>query len=271
MPRRWLGALVVVAAVVAGGIGGIASERVQDARERDRLIESIQSELELAQLRLNLARTDYEDTRRRFEVGMTDRESLEAAERRLREMQTAIAKLQLDIAEIRATAAAPRNELDAPLVGQRDFVRERVALELENAQRALVAAERAVEDGRRRVEIGTASRGALLRAETELAQARAEMQRLRMQLDIRQRALRGEIKAEEIARTVRLATFTLQLERAQREIEIARARLVEVRRLVEVGTAAPLDAKRAEVELLEREMELKRLRQELETLDGPRK
>jgi hypothetical protein len=111
----------------------------------------------------------------------------------------------------------------------------------------------------------------LLRAETELAQARAEMQRLRMQLDIRQRALRGEIKAEEIARTVRLATFTLQLERAQREIEIARARLVEVRRLVEVGTAAPLDAKRAEVELLEREMELKRLRQELEKLDGPRK
>jgi hypothetical protein len=271
MPRRWLGALVVVAALVAGGIGGIASERVQDARERDRLIESVQSELELAQLRLNLARTDYEDTRRRFEVGMTDRESLEAAERRLREMQTAIAKLQLDIAEIRATAAAPRNELDAPLVGQRDFVRERVALELENAQRALVAAERAVEEGRRRVEIGTASRAALLRAETELAQARAEMQRLRVQLDIRQRALRGEIKAEEIARTVRLATFTLQLERAQREMEIARARLVEVRRLVEVGTAAPLDAKRAEVELLEREMELKRLRQELEKLDVPRK
>jgi outer membrane protein TolC len=54
-------------------------------------------------------------------------------------------------------------------------------------------------------------------------------------------------------------------------MEIARARLVEVRRLVEVGTAAPLDAKRAEVELLEREMELKRLRQELEKLDVPRK
>jgi hypothetical protein len=269
-PGRWLAALVVVGALAVGGIGGVASERVQDARDRDRLIESVRSEQALAQLRVDLARADYQDARRRFEVGTADRESLEAAERRLREMETALAKLQLDIEEIRATSAAPRSELDAPLVGDRDFVRERLALELENAQRALVAAERAVEDARGRVEVGTGTRAALLQTEAQLAQARSEMQRLRAMLDMRQRALRGEIKAEELARSVRRTTVTLQLERAQRELLIARQRVQELRRSVEVGMATPLDFKRAEVELLEREVELKRLREELEKLGARR-
>jgi hypothetical protein len=270
-PRRWVGALVVLAALAVGGIAGVASERVQDAQERDRLIERVQSELELAQLRLNLARTDYEQTRGRFEIGVADRERLEAAERRMREMETALEKLRLDIAEIRATSAPPRNELDAPVVGARDFVRERLALDLENAQRALVAAERAVEEGRRRIEVGTGSRAALLQAQVELTQARGEMQRLRGLLDMRARALRGEIKGEEMARSVQRITLVLQLERAGKELEIARARVEEVRRLVELGMAAPLDFKRAEVELLEREVELKRLRQELEKLGPARK
>lgn len=42
-----------------------------------------------------------------------------------------------------------------------------------------------------------------------------------------------------------------------------------MRTLVSVGTADPLDLKRAEVELLEREVGLKRLRQQLEKLDAP--
>jgi hypothetical protein len=97
------------------------------------------------------------------------------------------------------------------------------------------------------------------------------MQRLRALLDMRARVLRGEIKGEEMARSVHRMTLVLRFERTQKGIEIARARLAEVRRLVEVGMAAPLDAKRAEVELLEREVELKRLRDELERLGPARK
>lgn len=267
-PRRWVAPLALAAALAIGGIAGVASERVQDAQERDRLIERVQSELELAQLRLDLARGEYEQTRGRFEIGVADRERLEAAERRMREMEAAVERLRLDIEEIRATSAPPRTELDAPLVGQRDFVRERLALELAQAQRALVGAERAVEEARRRIEIGTRPPAALLQAQTELTRARAEMQRLRGMLDLRQRAVQGELKAEELFRTVQRMTLTLQLERGQQELQLARARVEELRRLVDVGLAAPLDFKRAEVELLEREVELKRLRDELEKL-GP--
>jgi outer membrane protein TolC len=186
-------------------------------------------------------------------------------------METVLSKLQLDIEEIRATSASPRNELDASLVGQRDFVRERLALELENAQRALVAAERAVDGARVRVEVGTGKRAALLQAEAQLAQARSDMQRLRAMLDMRQRALRGEIKGDDLARQVRRIKLTLELERAQRELKLTRERVDELRRSFAVGMTGQLDLKRAEVELLEHEVELKRLRDELDKLGSERK
>jgi hypothetical protein len=264
--RRWQAALVVAVALATGGIAGIASERVQDARERDRLIESVRSDEGLARLRVDLARADLQETRRRFETGATGPESLEAAEQRLRDMETALARLRIDIEEIRATSVAPRNDLEAPLVGQRDFVRERIVLELESAQRALVATERALAQARGRVEVGMASPAVLMRAEADMSHARAEMQRLRATLDMRARALRGEIKGDELARALRRTELILQVDRAQRELEMARVRVERVRGLVEIGTAAPIDFKRAEVELLEREVELKRLREELRRL-----
>ncbi len=264
--HRWRAALVVVAALATGGLAGIASEEVQDVRQRDRLIESVRSDEGLARLRVDLARADLQETRRRFETGATGPESLEASEQRLRDMETALARLRLDIEEIRATSVAPRNDLEAPLVGQRDFVRERLVLELESAQRALVATERALAQARGRVEVGMALPAVLMRAEADMLHARAEMQRLRATLDMRARALRGEIKGDDLARALRRTELILQVDRAQRELEMARVRVERVRGMVEIGTAAPIDFKRAEVELLEREVELNRLREELRRL-----
>ena len=58
----------------------------------------------------------------------------------------------------------------------------------------------------------------------------------------------------------------VQADRAQRELLLGRARVEELRRLVSVGTAFQLDLKKAEVEVLERELELRQITQELQTL-----
>lgn len=268
---RLRGALTVIIALAVGGIAAIASEQVQDARQRDALIEGARSEEALVRVRLDLARSDYDEARRRFEVGTAGRETLFAAERQMRAMEAALKRIQLDIDEIRTTFAAPRNELHAPLVGQRDFVRDRLALELDAAQHALVAAERAVADASSRVEVGTGSRAAQLQAEGELAHARAQMQLLRATIDLRQRSVRGEMNADELATTVRRMTLTVHRDRVQRKNEIARGRVEEVRRLVEVGMASQLELKRAEVELLEGKVELERIRRELETISAVRR
>lgn len=265
--RRLRTAIVVLVALAIGGAGGVASGRVQDARQRNSLVESVHAEMELTQTRLELAQAEYRDVKQRYEVGLAGRESIRAAEHQVRAMEAALARLQLDLQEIKATAAPPRNDLDAPVVGQRDFVRDRLHLELETAERAMVVAEQAVAQLRERAAIGTASRAALAEAEADVVRMRQEMTLVRSKLDLRKRYLQQEIAQEQVAATLRRTELTLALQRGQQEIALGRERVAQLRRQASVGLAAELEVKRAEVDLLERELALQRIRRELAALD----
>jgi replicative DNA helicase len=196
---------------------------------------------------------------------------VQAAENELRAMETALARLRLDLEEIQISSTTPRNDLQAPLSGKRDFVRERLQLDLALAQRGLAAAEQGLAQVQSGFDVGTGTPAALLQAQTELSQTRAQMEQLRSAADLRQRLLKGEIKAEELSSAFRRMELRVQGERLDRELTIARRRVDEVRRLMEVGQATPLEVKRAEVELLEREIELKSVRRELDMIVGGRK
>jgi outer membrane protein TolC len=269
-PRLRTAAMLVLAMVV-GGIAVGASTELQDARERQAVLEGAQSELKLIQLRVELARADFEQTRQRFEVGTVGRETLQAAERELRAQESALARLKLDIEETQSSSAAPRNDLQAPLVGNRDFVRERLMLDLRDAQRNLAAAEQAMEQARQRVEVGTAPQATAMAAELEVAQARAVLKQLQGTIELRTQAMAGAIKAEDVAALQRQMELTLHRDRLRREIELGRARIQDIRRQVETGMASQLDLKRAEVELLERETELQRVDRELQRVASPRR
>jgi hypothetical protein len=262
-PRLRAAAMLVLAMVV-GGIAVGASAELQDARERQAVLDGTQSELKLVQLRVELARADLEQTRKRFEVGATGRETLQAAERELRAQESALARLQLDIEEAQLSSTAPRNELQAPLVGGRDFVRERLMLDVREATRTLAAVEQALQQARQRVEVGTAPQAAALAAELEVAETRDLLKRLQGTIELREQAVRGSVKAEEVAVMQRRMELTLRRDHLRREIELGRKRIEDVRRQVETGMASQLDLKRAEVELLERETELQRVERELE-------
>jgi len=264
--RRLRVAFIVVVALAAGVAAGAASGRVQDARDRNRLIESAHAEESLMQTRLELARAEYQEARRRFEAGTIGRETLLTSERQFRAMETALQRLHLDMEEIQATSTMPRNGLDAPLVGQRDFVRDRLLLDMKTADSAMREAEVALQEARRRVEIGAAPRAAALQVEAELAQARARLQELQGTRELRDQYLRHEIKSEQLATAARRLHLMAQRDRASRELEIARSRLQALRAQFEIGNASSLELKRGEVELLEHEVELQRVERELEGL-----
>ena len=257
-------AVAMMAALAVGAATMAASGELQEARQRDALIEAAKSEEALMQLRIELAKAAYEDARRRFEVGTASRETVRSAEAELRAMEMRLARNRLDIEEITATAMAPRNDLQAPLVGGRDFVSERLKLDLKTAQQAMAGAEQTLQEARKRFEVGLASRAALLQGEMDLAHARMRMEELRATIDLRGRALAGDIKVEDLVSSVRRVKLTMEQQRIQREIEFATARVEELRRLVSVGQATDLDLKRAEIEVLQRQIDLKLIRQEIE-------
>lgn len=264
-------AIVAVVALFVGGIAVTASGELQDAKQRELLLATANQEEALVRMRVELARADLQEAQRRYEVGASDRETLLAAQRQLRAMEMELQRIRLDTEEIQQTSASPRNDLQAPLVGKRDFVRERLRLQLDTAERGLAAAEEAVAQARQRIEVGIAPMTAKLQADAELAAARARMQELRIAIEMRERSVTGDVKIEELASEQRRRQLMIQQEVVQQQLQLARMRLEEIRRLVEVGTASQLDLKRLEVEMLEREVELRKIRQEIEMLAAARK
>ena len=263
-------ALVAVAALFLGGIAVAASGELQDVKKRDLLLASAHQEEGLVRMRVELARADLQQAQQRYDTGMSDRQTLQAAQRQLRAMEMELQRIRLDMEEIQATSESPRNDLQAPVVGKRDFVSERLKLQLDTAERALAAAEEGVTQAKQRVEVGTAPMTAKLQADAELAAARARMQELRITIEMRERSLTG-VKVEELAAEQRRRILMLQQEVVQQQLEMTRKRIQELRQLVEVGTATQLDLKRLEVEMLEREVELQKIRQEIEMLGAVRR
>jgi outer membrane protein TolC len=270
MPRL-RGALALLVALALGAVVAAASAGVQDARQRGALVEAARSEEALLRVRVDLARAAYENAQRRYDIGVASRETVQAAETELRATEAALARAALDIEEIQATSKAPRNDLQAPLVGRRDFVTERLSLELETARRALGVAEQALRQAKQRFDVGVSSRSALQQAEADVAQEHAHMQQLQATLDLRKRAVGGAIKLDEVAPALRRIELTTQRERAERDIALAQMRLDEVRRMAAAGQATELELMRAEVDLLERRVGLKRIHQELEKVNAIRR
>jgi hypothetical protein len=259
-------ALLVVAALAIGGVAGLVPGYAQENRERQQLLEIARSEATLIQLRLELVQKEVEQARRRVDAGVAERQALSASEDQLRALQTALSRNQLDVEEIRATSAAPRNDLQAPLVGQRDFVRERLMLDLSNAERLLAAAEQDAARARKRYDVGLTERLEVQQVEADLGQARVQMQLLAARLDLRRRALQGDVKPEEIAPAIHRLELQLQLEQMQRELELSQARLDGARRRLAVGTGSEVDVKQAELHILEQQVEIVRLQQQLMAL-----
>jgi hypothetical protein len=240
-------------------MSGLAPAQVKDMARRDSLLQAAQADLELIMLRLELARASADEVLRKARVGAAGPEAVAAALADLREREAQVVRGRLNIEEIRATSQPPRDELTAPLAGDRDFVAQRLQLELSAAQERLTAAERALAETARRVNIGTVSESSLAEAEVELTRARAELATLLDRRSLRREFLEKGAEAGALARRHEATRLRLDLEVAQAALRQARLRLESVQKQHSIGTASRLELMRAEVEMQERELELKQL------------
>lgn len=265
--RRVRTIATVVAAVAFGAIAGAAPTQVENARQRQMLTAAAETELKLMAMRVELARAEYEEARKKFEVGLIGSATLAMAEAQLRQAELQFAKLQLNQEEMRATAAPPNDALTAPLVGSRDFVSERMRLEIAARQEQLRVLEQQVQEAERRARAGAEGDMSRLRALAELETAKAELAMLAGRLDLRRDYLDRNLRQEEIDRRLRQMELMHALQTGQQMLRIAEERLTNLHRLREVGAASEVDVKRAELELLEAQLELQNLAERMKQVE----
>jgi outer membrane protein TolC len=214
-------------------------------------------------LRLDLARARHVDVSAKAKVGIVGPASIASAESELRGMEAAAARAKLNVDEIRATSLPPRDELNAPLAGSRDFVMERLQLDLFVAQQRLTAAEQARAEIERQVRVGAAGELAPLEAGLEVARARAALGTLAERRTLRKQFVEQGTPGEQLMRRFQQVRLRHEAFVAQEALKVSTRRLEAVRKQHALGAAAELDVLRAEVELKEREAELHLLARQL--------
>lgn len=258
--RRWRSAGLIAACLAIGLVSGIVPAQVQESARRDSLLGMAQAELQLIALRVNLARAKLEQESQKAKVGAAEASAVAAAEMELRAMEARATRAKLNIDEIHAGSQPPRDELNAPLVGGRDFVRERIELDLANAQHQLSAAERNLETVEERVRMGAVSELARAAAQLEVARTRSQLAVLAERLSLRREFVEKGTPADALVTRLESAQAREDLAVAQLALGLAKSRAETVERQRAVGAASDLDAMRAQVEVKEREQELAQLR-----------
>lgn len=259
----WRTRLRNVALVTIGlllGVGAqFASAQVQDARQRSELEAAKHAERDLLTLRLQMAELNLQGASKASEVGAGSREAVRDAELEVQQVRVAIAILELELLEIRATAASPRDELWTPLNGSRDFVRERLQMQALVAQQRLAVAESEAREMERSHAAGAVLVSAVRDAQLDMAQAKMEFERLVLRIQLRDRFLKDGLSAEQVTRELQRVDLTVEIRHAQERLKAAEERLRSARERSAVGVTTALELKRAELEVLEVQLEMQRM------------
>jgi hypothetical protein len=264
---------VVALSVLCGAAGVKATGEVRDARTRDYFLRQADLRVELAAMQLRLLDERAHEVGVRFADGVVDEETLLTARHEVEMARLELRHLQLDREEIAARGREPLQSLSAPLVGGRDFVSERLAVEIARTEGVI----RLIEDrtARRRALV---ERG-LLRADEVRAEsldgiaARGQLEMIRSRLELRRRFLTGDLAAAEVERLAIIDDSRRELEILAPALDLARQRLARSAELREQGLIPADEVRHAELELMHLEFEHRRARMALDHLQretGPR-
>lgn len=261
--RRLRLAAVIMISLAIGTSGGLASAQVREGSQRDSLLETARIDAALVSLRLELARAQLKEVLRGVAAGATSTASGTSADFQVREMESQLGRAAANIDEIKATAKAPRNELNAPVVNGRDFVKERIQLQAMVAQQRMQTAETDLAETARRVRAGAASSVANLEAELALARARRDLIVLAERLTLRKEFLEKGTPVEQLMRRLEQMELRQDVVVTQHAVEVARDRAATLEKRRAAGAGEELEMMKAQVEMKEREIELQQLMRQL--------
>ena len=259
-------AALVLISVFLGAAGVATADQVQESRNRTMLLQQIDLEMQLAGVRLQYLRVRVAELQELHDTGTVHEEILGHALHEMRKGELHYARLQIDREEIEITGREPQQTVSAPLVGDRDFVIERLDLEIALAAREQEMAQEKLNDASRLVATGMVDNSVLQQQEVELANTLQYLTHLHKFQNLRTQFLAGEISGEVAEQKVKLAEAESQLNYA--DLEQARQGLIRIERLFEQGAVGESEIYEIRLEVLERELRLQQILLMIENLQA---
>ena len=268
MPRSRNAVALAIAAVaiasmaLGGGVVAVAYE-ARLSEQRDLLVGNFEQRAILAKQRLALVTQQLVDMEQRVSVGLEPPESVREVRVKVREAEADLKSIELDLGEIRATGREPMHALSAPLISGRDFVSERLRVEMSVPAAALELGKMRAEAVRSRFEVGLANATDVDAAETRTIELESVVEAFQRKMGIRQTFLKGGVPAAVADLRGLEAETDLRRTALARRIDFARRQVSDLRSRIEIGTANPLNLAEAELRMQELQLAMSRAEYDL--------
>lgn len=263
-PRLARAAAVVLLSVSAGASAVLAAQGVERSRGAERLLAANRIELTLAERRVEAAEQALALTEARVRTASAPPIALEEQALRVAGAAVERRRLAIDREEIELTSGAPDDSIAGPVFAGRDFVRERLLLDVERATAEADFAEKRRAIAQAHVDMGMAPLAELRDAQTVASLAARRVELAAGAVELRARYARGELEAAEALRLHELA----RVEGAIAATRLTRDALTEsiavLKERLRLGQATGAQLTPLETELLELDARLELLALEAE-------
>ena len=256
---------LIIASTCLGAAGTYAAVQIDDEALKTLLLTKADILREQALIRFESFTRELDETKPFVENGFATRSELDEIRSRVAVAEADVGARTLDIEETTLTGVAPRDDLGAPLVGDRDFVLGRIEgrtkairIDLERRQRAL-ARIAALADR------GYVNRVELEAAERDVHNAEVNLRHLERRRELRAAFLAGTVTADAVELLALGDRAATGVEQARRRLELAQRSLERVAKQVESAVSTATELRRAEmdVQTLQRRLRLAELEREL--------
>jgi hypothetical protein len=252
-------ATIVLVALVVGSSVGVASAQIRQNAQRDSVLEAAQMKAGIDETQLSAARVSLALAQKKFDVGAAGRDAVLEAYSLMRAAEVEFEVDALNIEEIRATKASPRDDLNSPLVSGRDFVKSRLQLRLSAQQQRVQSLKEQVQEQQRRFDAGAADRIAVLESKATLDAAQAELALLARKIQLREQYLTKQMSFEAASKSIEELDLRNQYQLATGALQIASERLALLEKRKTMGAAEDMEVLRAQLDVRVHELEVRNL------------
>jgi hypothetical protein len=265
VPRRMV-AVALLAGVLTTGVAVIkAAEYIKDSWRKGIEIARVGTEVQLKKAHLESTREMAARTESLASLGLIQEEESQVLKFGVEKAALDLDRSLLNLDEVKASGVAPRDELYAPVLGGRDFVSERLKIQIKEIERDLELLGSRLDRSKRLVEVGVVSRGDLDQIQAEIAARKAMIDETRKRIDLRKRYVAGEVTAQEVEIGDRMAVAEKDLRQAQTKVDSLMKQMERSKAQEAVGLVSPgetsqlrytLDAAQAELKLAALEVDV---------------
>jgi len=268
---------LMLGSVALGAAAMGASQQIGESWRRELLEARLEVQVQLAEQRLQLQLDALGLTREQVAQGVRSDQDLLYFEYQIAEAESESATKALELEEVRRTGREPLGELSSPLVDGRDFVSERIQLQMRLAHHHLDMVRQQQDLTRRQADAGAVGRQEVEARDVVAREAELELDALAQKLDLRRAyldheisAVEAELKVLEVEAENKVAALAQQ--RQYMQVELDRYQSAVRAGSVHAAALAQMETRVAEIEAELRlaHAELDIVRRELERRGGER-